>query len=115
MGSKIGRCRRRPRTFELCRRSHHDELQLGPDPDRDHVTIHRLTDPDACVESLANDIRQSRVRADLDIDIRIPGKPVSERGPQDRLAGVLARGDADHSGGLGFQVLSQIQSELDVL
>jgi hypothetical protein len=44
---------------------------MRPDPDRDHVLLDTLAKPDAGIEPVLDDVPESIVDAQLELDVRI--------------------------------------------
>jgi hypothetical protein len=71
-----------------------NHAHVRPDWHRDHILVHDLADPHACVVLLGDDIREAIVNDDLDLDVRVFGKELIDSGPQHILCRVLVSGNA---------------------
>src|ERR1700731_3330420 len=68
---------RRSATFEVARRSHYRQLLHRPQGYGDHVTLQRVAQADAGIESTGDDIAEIVVDRDIERDLRVA---LAERG-----------------------------------
>src|SRR3954452_22095804 len=65
-----------------------------------HTTRHLLSAANASVEALSDDIRQTVVDDDLDLDVRIISKELCKLGQKDRVRRIFSSCDPNSAGGL---------------
>jgi hypothetical protein len=94
LGQVVRRARNLP-ILKVGRWADDCHAQVGPDPDRDHVLGDGLAQPDAGVEPISHDVGQTRIDAQLDMEVGIIRKQPLERGPEDRSGCMLGGSDAD--------------------
>src|SRR5215813_12643598 len=63
--------------FEVARRTYHRQLLHRPQGHGDHVTLQRVAQADASIESAGDDIAEIIVERDIERDLRVP---LAERG-----------------------------------
>ena len=68
---------------------------FGSDPHRDHVAGNTLAHADARVEALTDDVAQSVVDDQIDMDVGVFGQEIGKRWPQDSLGGMIHGSEAD--------------------
>ena len=106
----------RPRPFfEVGRRPDHGKAHVGTDAHGDHVLCDLLAEPNAGVVTLGDDIGQSVIDDDLDLDVRIFRQQLCQSRPQERDRRMLARTDADGAGGLLAQRAQRREFGIDFL
>ena len=86
--------------FEIGGSAHHRHAEVGADPQGDHILVDLLTQPHACVVAICDDVLETVITDDLDVDVGILGQERGKGRPEDGLGGVLDGGDADGPGGL---------------
>jgi hypothetical protein len=72
-------------------------------------------EPHAGVVTALNDVGQAVVDVDLDLDVRVARKEFFDRGPEDRVGGVIVRRDSDLTRGLVTELAQRIQLLVDLV
>ncbi|KDB64672.1 hypothetical protein AZ16_2350 [Bordetella bronchiseptica B18-5 (C3)] len=110
---QIARLPGRGMSLEIGRRGDNRHAQWRPDGHRDHVLVDRVPEPYACVEAVRDDVPESVVHVELQLDVRVLAhqrrQPGKNRGAQD----VVAAGDAHRPGRLVTQLRQLVQFRLD--
>ncbi len=100
---------------EIGWRSDHRHAQVRADPHRDHVLRHLFAETDSGVVALRDDVGETVIDDELDLDVGIARQQRSQSRPQDGFGGMLARGDAERAGRLVAQRAERRQLALDLL
>ena len=90
--------------LEIGRRADHGHAEIRPDAHRHHVLCHLFAEADAGVVALRDDVGEAVIDGELHLDIGVARQQLCQRGPEDRLRGMLADRDADGAGGLVAQL-----------
>ena len=94
---------------------YYSHSKLRPDADGNHILGHLFAETDTRIEALRYDVRQTRLRAEFDVDFRIiDEKPVDHR-PEDRLCRMLRGRNADCSGRSVAKFVQVLQLPLNPL
>jgi hypothetical protein len=78
-------------------RPDHREADIGADAHRDHILGHLLTKAYARVETLLDDVRQSLIEGNLNLDVGVVGEELRQPRPENRLGGMVAGRDPDRA------------------
>lgn len=84
---------------KVVRRADGSHSSLGADAHRDHALRDCLARADAGVEPFGGDVHEAGVDADLHVQVRMLPQNCRDRGRQDRLGRVVARGNPDRTDG----------------
>lgn len=93
----------------------HDEANVGPDPDRNHVLCDLFAETDPGIEAFGNDIGQSVIDDEFDFYIRISRQKLLQLRPDDCFDGVVAGGNPDQAGRLLSKLAQGFDFRLDFL
>ncbi len=83
---------------EIVRRTDDDHPLVGADANGDHSLRHDLAKTDARVEALGDDVGETVVDDELDLDVGIVVQHLAELRPEDVVDGKILGGDADRPG-----------------
>ena len=100
---------------EVTRRADDGHAEVGTDPDRDHVLLDLLAQPDAGVITFRDQIRQFLIDRQFDADFGIVPHQLLDLRHQDRLRGVPACRQSDQTRRLLPQCADRADLRLDVV
>ena len=92
----------------------HRHPRIRADAHCDHVFRHLLAAANARVEALGDDVGQSVVDGDLDLDVGMSAEEFGEFRQEDGVGGVRGGRDADGAGGLAAKLAHRLKLRFDL-
>ena len=100
---------------EVGRRADDCHAQVRPDAYGDHVLRHLVSEPHAGVVTVGDDVGQAVVDVDFHLDVGVAREEPGNRGPEDRVGGVIVRRDSNRARGLVTKLAECGQLRVDLV